>query len=98
VKIVFLDTSTFVALKDEYEINHSKTIDCFNSLIKKGDLLLNKNYIFDEVYIILIKRFRQSQAVDFGKTIIKSSLIQYFLITKEIKRKNCEISYNIFYF
>lgn len=92
MKIVFLDTSAFIALKDESEINHNKAIDCFNSLIKKGNLLLTTNYIFDEVYTILIKRFGQSQAVDFGKTIRKSRLIQYFIITEEIEEEAWNIA------
>lgn len=80
----FLDASYIIALELRDDQNHQKAIEHWQSLDKKSLKLTTTSYIFDEVVTFFNSHNLHSKAVEVGKRLINSSVVQFIHINEDI--------------
>lgn len=80
---LFLDTSFVIALEDADDQNHDKAMLYWKKFKKKPCKLVTTSYIFDETVTLLKRRLGFVKAVEVGKRLLESSLIEMVYILKE---------------
>ena len=91
--ITFIDTSAFIALRDNKDVNHLKAKHYLNGIKSKKTPLLTTNFVFDEVYTFF-SRFHDV-AIEMGEYIRNSpGVINYYRITAEDENRAWEIAKN----
>ena len=73
----FLDTSYIIALETADDINHSRTLKHWQDLIKGTPKLVTTSYIFDEMATFFNSRNRHHKAVEVGRRLLGSTLVQF---------------------
>ncbi|MBD2484268.1 type II toxin-antitoxin system VapC family toxin [Planktothrix sp. FACHB-1365] len=74
---LFLDTSYIIALETADDINHLRTLNHWQNLIKGTPKLVTTSYIFDEMVTFFNSRNRHHKAVEVGNRLLRSSLVQF---------------------
>lgn len=61
--MVFVDTSAILAILDPSDINHRRSLECWEDLLRRAQPLLTNNYVLVESIAVSQKRFGM-QAVE----------------------------------
>jgi hypothetical protein len=92
VRLIFVDSSAFIALKDSSDRDHTSANSTFLSLIQEGVKFITSNFVFDETYTFLRRKAGWEVATGFGEFLQKSNIIQYLRITEEMENSAWEIA------
>jgi len=88
-KEIFIDTSAFIAIKVEDDINHKKAQQ-FLSVIKEKRLRLHTtNFVLDEVYTYFCKS--HAVAIEMAELIMDNPLILLHRVAVEDEKRAVEI-------
>jgi len=88
-KEVFIDTSAFVAIRVEDDINHKKAQQFLSVIREKRLRLHTTNFILDEVYTYFCKS--HAIAIELAELIMDNPLILLHRVTVEDESKAVEI-------
>lgn len=66
MRSVFVDTSAFVALRNESEAEHELARETLSRLVAEGAALYTSNYVFAETYTALMIRVGREEAIRWG--------------------------------
>lgn len=87
--MIFVDTSAWIAIEDEKDINHSQALQFKQELLVSRARLVTTNYILDETYTLMLLDVGYSRTVKFKHKLdglIFTNLIIIVHITPEIER------------
>lgn len=84
---VFIDTSVFVALFDEDDSLHEKTIQLLEKVKEKRLKIIITDYIFDECITTVMGRAGHKIAVRAGDFMLNSKVIDLIWLDESIKLK-----------
>ncbi|HWM64188.1 MAG TPA: PIN domain-containing protein [Solirubrobacterales bacterium] len=73
---MFVDTSAFVALRNESEAEHGHARVALAELISEGAALFTSNYVFAETYTALLVRVGREEAIEWGRRFRAGSAIE----------------------
>lgn len=76
MRSVFVDTSAFVALRNEREAEHERAREALAGLIDEGATLYTSNYVFAETYTALLVRVGRGEAVEWGRRFRAGAAIE----------------------
>ncbi|NEP50033.1 MAG: PIN domain-containing protein, partial [Moorea sp. SIO3C2] len=79
---LFLDTSYLIALELADDQNHQITLNHWQSLDKTNLKLVTTSYVFDEVVTFLNSRYLHSKAVEIGKRLLTSSVVDLIQVNE----------------
>jgi hypothetical protein len=82
---MYVDTSAFYALEDVSDDNHRKAIRIRDEIGDKKVGLLTSNFVMDETLTLIRIKLGHDAAVNFGKNIRKSKIINVVHVTEEIE-------------
>jgi len=91
MKSVFVDTSAFVALRNESEAEHEPARQALSSLIEEGAKLFTSNYVFAETYTALLVRVGRGEAVEWGRRFRAGEAIELVRVEPEVEERAWEI-------
>ncbi len=83
--MVFFDTSVAVALFLEKDRNHEEAKSLVQKAIRKRQILLITDYIFDETITTMLTRAGHSDAVKSGKFLLESSIVKIIYLDTDLK-------------
>ncbi|HUU52879.1 MAG TPA: PIN domain-containing protein [Candidatus Heimdallarchaeota archaeon] len=79
---IFIDTSAFLAVLDESDINHAAAKTFWKKLISEGDVLLCHNYILVETSALVLRRLGIEAIRVFEQDIIP--ILRTIWVNKEV--------------
>jgi predicted nucleic acid-binding protein len=79
---IFVDTSAFLAVLDENDVNHTKAKTFWKNIISEGDVLLCHNYILMETSALVLRRLGMEALRIFEQDIMP--ILRLIWVTKEI--------------
>jgi predicted nucleic acid-binding protein len=85
VRAVFVDTSAFVALRNESEAEHAQARAALVRLISEGVGLFTSNYVFAETYTALMVRVGREEAIEWGRRFRASGAVELVRLDQEIE-------------
>jgi uncharacterized protein len=85
MRSVFVDTSAFVALRNESEAEHAPAREALSSLIESGATLFTSNYVFAETYTALLVRVGREEAVEWGRRFRASEAIELVRLEHDVE-------------
>jgi uncharacterized protein len=85
VRSVFVDTSAFVALRNEKEVEHAKARTALSQLIEEGALLFTSNYVFAETYTALMVRIGRGEAIEWGRRFRAGETIDLVRVDEDVE-------------
>jgi uncharacterized protein len=85
MRSVFIDTSAFVALRNESEAEHERARLALSELIGSGAALFTSNYVFAETYTALMVRVGRGEAVEWGRRFRASEAIGLVRVEPEVE-------------
>lgn len=88
---IFIDTSAWIALKDESDDLNLKALELNKKLLLEGNKYVTSNYIFDETVTLILMKLKHNIAVELGEEIKKSKLIEIIYINKELEEHSWEL-------
>jgi uncharacterized protein len=91
VRTVFVDTSAFVALRNESEAEHERARAALAGLISEGAGLFTSNYVFAETYTALMVRVGREEAIEWGRRFRASGAVELVRLDQEIEDEAWEI-------
>ena len=91
MRSVFVDTSAFVALRNESEAEHERARAALSSLIEDGVTLFTSNYVFAETYTALLVRVGCEEAIEWGRRFRASEAIELVRLEGEIDEEAWQI-------
>lgn len=91
MKSVFVDTSAFVALRNESEAEHEPAREALSGLIAEGAKLFTSNYVFAETYTALLVRVGREEAVEWGRRFRAGEAIELVRVEPEVEERAWEI-------
>lgn len=91
MKSVFVDTSAFVALRNESEAEHEPARAALSGLIEEGAKLFTSNYVFAETYTALLVRVGREEAVEWGRRFRAGEAIELVRVEPEVEERAWEI-------
>jgi uncharacterized protein len=91
VRTVFVDTSAFVALRNESEIEHERARTTLAGLLADGVSLFTSNYVFAETYTALMVRVGREEAIEWGRRFRASGAIELVRLDQEVEDEAWEI-------
>jgi uncharacterized protein len=91
MRSVFVDTSAFVALRNESEAEHERARAALSSLIEEGVTLFTSNYVFAETYAALLVRVGREEAIEWGRRFRASEAIELVRLEREIDEEAWQI-------
>jgi len=91
VRSVFVDTSAFVALRNESEAEHERARKALASLIAEGAALFTSNYVFAETYTALMVRVGRGEAIEWGRRFRAGGAIDLVRLDRPAEEKAWEI-------
>lgn len=91
MKSVFVDTSAFVALRNESEAEHSQARTILAGLIEEGAALFTSNYVFAETYTALMVRVGRGEAIEWGRRFRAGGAIDLVRLDRATEEKAWEI-------
>ena len=81
---LFLDAGYIIALEAEDDQHHESAISHWRNLSKKLPPIITTTYIFDEVLTFFSSRKRHAKAVEIGKNLLGSDLIELIQVDEEL--------------
>ena len=91
MKSVFVDTSAFVALRNESEAEHAPARQALSDLIEEGAKLFTSNYVFAETYTALLVRVGREEAIEWGRRFRASGAIELVRLEEDVEGDAWEI-------
>ncbi len=91
MKSVFIDTSAFVALRNESEAEHARARAALATLIDDGVTLFTSNYVFAETYTALLVRLGRGEALEWGRRFRAGEAIELVRLAPEVEDEAWEI-------
>lgn len=91
MRSVFVDTSAFVALRNESEAEHERARAALSDLIGAGATLFTSNYVFAETYTALLVRVGREEAVEWGRRFRAGAAIELVRVEPEVEDEAWEI-------
>jgi len=91
VRTVFVDTSAFVALRNESEAEHERARAALARMISEGVSLFTSNYVFAETYTALMVRVGRGEAIEWGRRFRAGGAIGLVRLDQEIEDEAWEI-------
>jgi uncharacterized protein len=85
MRSVFVDTSAFVALRNESEAEHERARLALASLIEAGATLFTSNYVFAETYTALLVRVGRAEAIEWGRRFRAGEAIELVRLEPEVE-------------
>ena len=87
MRSVFVDTSAFVALRNESEAEHERAREGLASLIEDGATLFTSNYVFAETYTALLVRVGREEAVEWGRRFRAGEAIELIRVEPDVEEE-----------
>jgi uncharacterized protein len=84
METIFLDAGYIIALEAEDDQHHESAIHHWQTLSKKLPPIVTTTYIFDEVLTFFSSRKRHAKAVEIGKNLLESNLIELIQVDEEL--------------
>lgn len=91
MRSVFVDTSAFVALRNESEVEHARARETLASLIAEGVGLFTSNYVFAETYTALLVRMGRKEAIEWGRRFRAGAAIELVGLDRHVEDEAWEI-------
>jgi predicted nucleic acid-binding protein len=91
MRSVFVDTSAFVALRNESEAEHGRARAALTGLIGEGVTLFTSNYVFAETYTALLVRLGRREAVEWGRRFRAGEAIELVRLERDVEDEAWEI-------
>jgi predicted nucleic acid-binding protein len=91
MRSVFVDTSAFVALRNESEAEHERARVALVGLIAEGAALFTSNYVFAETYTALMVRVSRQEAIEWGSRFRASGAIDLVRLDRSTEERAWEI-------
>lgn len=88
---VFIDTSAFVALRNEAEAEHESARETLAELIADGVTLFTSNYVAAETYTALLVRVGGEEAIEWGRRFRAGEAIELVRLEAEVEEEAWEI-------
>jgi predicted nucleic acid-binding protein len=85
MRTVFVDTSAFVALRNESEAEHAEARETLAALIAKGVSLYTSNYVFAETYTALMVRVGRAEAIEWGRRFRAGDAIELVRLDEKVE-------------
>jgi uncharacterized protein len=85
MRSVFVDTSAFVALRNEAEAEHERARKALAELLAGGVTLFTSNYVFAETYTALMVRVGREEAIEWGRRFRASGAIDLVRLDEGIE-------------
>jgi predicted nucleic acid-binding protein len=87
MRAVFIDTSAFVALRNESEAEHAMARRAMARLIGEGVTLFTSNYVFAETYTALMVRVGREEAIEWGRRFRASEAIDLVRLDRDVEEE-----------
>ena len=87
MRAVFIDTSAFVALRNESEAEHAMARRAMAQLIGEGVTLFTSNYVFAETYTALMVRVGREEAIEWGRRFRASEAIDLVRLDRDVEEE-----------
>jgi len=87
MRAVFIDTSAFVALRNEAEAEHDRARRALSKLIAEGASLFTSNYVFAETYTALMVRVGREEAIEWGRRFRASEAIDLVRLDRDVEEE-----------
>lgn len=91
MRSVFVDTSAFVALRNEAEVEHGRARATLAELVSDGVALFTSNYVFAETYTALMVRVGRGEAIEWGRRFRASGAIELVRLDEDVESAAWEI-------
>jgi predicted nucleic acid-binding protein len=91
MRSVFVDTSAFVALRNQAEKEHERARATLSELIGAGVTLFTSNYVFAETYTALLVRVGREEAVEWGRRFRAGEAIELVRLEADVEDEAWEI-------
>jgi predicted nucleic acid-binding protein len=91
MRSVFVDTSAFVALRNESESEHERARQALSSLLQDGATLFTSNYVVAETYTALLVRVGREEAIEWGRRFRASEAIELVRLGPDVEDEAWEI-------
>jgi predicted nucleic acid-binding protein len=91
MRSVFVDTSAFVALRNEGEAEHEAAREAMRELIADGAALFTSNYVFAETYTALMVRVGRREAIEWGGRFRAGGAIDLVRLDRATEERAWEI-------
>jgi uncharacterized protein len=85
MRSVFIDTSAFVALRNEAEAEHEAARKALSKLVGEGVTLFTSNYVFAETYTALMVRVGRAEAIEWGRRFRASEAIDLVRLDRDVE-------------
>jgi predicted nucleic acid-binding protein len=87
MRSVFVDTSAFVALRNEAEVEHERARATLASLIAEGAALFTSNYVFAETYTALLVRVGREEAIEWGRRFRAGEAVELVHLDRDVEEE-----------
>lgn len=87
MRSVFVDTSAFVALRNEGEVEHARARETLASLVAEGVSLFTSNYVFAETYTALMVRVGREEAIEWGRRFRAGEAIDLVRLDRDVEEE-----------
>ncbi len=91
MRSVFVDTSAFVALRNQSEVEHQRAREALASLIGEGVSLFTSNYVVAETYTALLVRVGRQEAIEWGRRFRAGEAIELVRIEPDLEEDAWDI-------
>lgn len=91
MRSVFVDTSAFVALRNESEAEHGAAREELARLVSEGAVLYTSNYVFAETYTALLVRVGREEAIEWGRRFRAGGAIEAVRLERDVEEAAWEI-------
>ena len=91
MRSVFVDTSAFVALRNEAEAEHRRARSALSELIAEGAMLFTSNYVFAETYTALLVRVGRQEAIEWGRRFRAGEAVELVRLERDVEDEAWEI-------
>lgn len=91
MRSVFVDTSAFVALRNQSEAEHKRARAALVELIDAGATLFTSNYVFAETYTALLVRVGREEAIEWGRRFRAGEAIELVRLEPDVEDEAWEI-------
>ncbi len=91
MRSVFVDTSAFVALRNESEAEHKRARAALVELIESGATLFTSNYVFAETYTALLVRVGRAEAIEWGRRFRAGEAVELVRLEPEVEDEAWQI-------
>ena len=82
---MFVDTSAFVALRNQAEREHERARRALRALVDERVHLFTSNYVFSETYTALLVRVGRREAIEWGRRFRAGAAIELVRVDESVE-------------